>query len=97
MKSIMQRDLDRCFLCGRNGCSEPLEEHHVFFGRNRKLSEADGMKVMLCAHRCHRSGRESVHKCLRTDRFLKAEAQKVWEDTYGNRKDFIARYGKSYL
>ena len=37
MKSIMQEDRTYCFLCGRNGYGDPLEEHHAFGGhRNGK-------------------------------------------------------------
>ena len=98
MKSVMQSDNSRCYLCGRNGNSDPLEEHHIFFGAaNRTLSEKDGMKVMLCGNRCHRNGKEAAHRNRQTDLLLKQKAQTVWEARNGSREDFIRRYGRSYL
>lgn len=49
MRSIIQIDCTRCFLCGepehyKNGIYDRLEEHHVFFGTaNRSKSEKWGM------------------------------------------------------
>lgn len=43
-KSIMQEDRTICYFCGRNGSRDPLEEHHVFGGANRKLSEKRRIK-----------------------------------------------------
>lgn len=106
MQSIIQNDRTRCYLCGRNGNGDPLEEHHIFFGNpNRQHSEEDGLKVMLCGERCHRNGKWSAHRCDETNRRLKRKAQHVWELTRRldgmtpeeAREAFIARYGKSEL
>lgn len=97
IKSIIQKDRTRCFLCGRNGWSDPLEEHHCFGGPNRRLSEEDGLKVYLCGNRCHRNGPGAAHRNARTAEFLKAEAQMAWEALYGPREAFLRRYGKNYL
>lgn len=97
MKSIMQDDKTYCFICGRNGNGDPLEEHHAFGGPNRKLSEKDGLKVYLCGNRCHRNGEKAVHRCRETADYIHSEAQKVWEARYGTRKDFMSRYGRNYL
>lgn len=97
MKSIMQKDKTCCYLCGRNGTGDPLEEHHVFGGPNRTLSEKDGLKVYLCGNRCHRNGKSSAHKSAVTSEYLKAEAQTVWEAVYGSRQAFLSRYGKNHL
>ena len=43
----------RCFLCGRNDPSDPLERHHILGGANRKKSEKYGLVVYLCGNRCH--------------------------------------------
>lgn len=96
-KSILQPHRDYCFLCGKNGAGDRLEEHHIFGSANRKLSEADGLKVYLCGNECHRNGKQSAHRNADVARFLKMAAQEVWERTYGNREEFIKRYGKSYL
>lgn len=96
-KSIMQRDDGCCYLCGRNGNGDPLEWHHCLGGANRKLSEQDGLKVRICGNRCHRNGRGAAHRNAGTANFLKAEAQKAWESTYGTREEFMRRYGRNYL
>ena len=35
----------RCFLCGRNDPSDPLEKHHLLGGANRKKSEKYGKRL----------------------------------------------------
>ena len=62
MKSIMQSDTSRCYLCARNGNGDRLEKHHVFGGSNRKFSEEDGLTVFLCGDSCHRNGPFSAHR-----------------------------------
>ena len=47
MKSIIQPRKSRCFLCGRNGASDPLDLHHIYFGANRKWAEKFG--PCICA------------------------------------------------
>ena len=96
-ESIMQEDRSYCYLCGRNGNGDPLEEHHCLGGANRKLSEQDGLKVYLCGNRCHRNGPNAAHQNAGTANFLKAKAQSAWEATYGTREDFMGRYGRNYL
>lgn len=99
MKSIIQTSKE-CFLCGMtapSGFWDGLEEHHVFFGSNRKKSEKRGLKVWLCGETCHRNGKNAVHRNRETDLFIKRQAQEVYENTYGSRADFIKEFGKSYL
>lgn len=99
MKSIIQTSKE-CFLCGMttpSGFWDGLEEHHVFFGSNRKKSEKRGLKVWLCGETCHRNGKKAVHRNRETDLFIKRQAQEVYENTYGSRADFIKEFGKSYL
>lgn len=96
-KSIIQEDSSKCFLCGRNGSSDPLEKHHVFPGNpNRKHSEEDGLFVFICGDRCHRNGKLSAHQSAVTAELLKVEAQKAYEDRH-TREEFVQRYGKNYL
>ena len=99
MDSVIQREKE-CFLCGNtltygmNG----LEDHHVFFGHgNRSVSEKYGLKVWLCGHRCHRYGKNAAHQNRETDVYLKRVAQRVYEEKYGTREDFIRDFGRSYL
>lgn len=97
-KSIIQGNNQYCFLCGRNGNGDPLEEHHIFGGNpGRKLSEHDGLKVYLCGFRCHRNGKEAAHQSRKTREYLQMTGQKAWEETYGTREEFINRYGKNYI
>lgn len=97
MKSIMQEDRTSCYLCGRNGSSDRLEEHHVFGGSNRKFSEADGMKVYLCGDKCHRNGPFSAHRNKDTAAFLHRKGQTAWMQKYGSLEDFRKRYGRNYI
>mgnify|MGYP000265905790 CR=1 FL=1 len=76
----------RCFLCGRNDPSDPLERHHILGGANRKKSEKYGLVVYLCGNRCHRNGRGAVHKNgdqmrrLRRYGQLKAMEEQGWTE-----------------
>ena len=79
----------RCLICGR----EASDRHHLFSGTaNRRLSEEDGMVVMLC-RKCHRM----VHDDPNWNKATKAYGQRLWEEKYGTREEFIRRYGKSWL
>lgn len=95
MKSIIQTDRNTCYLCGRNSSFEPLDEHHVYAGANRKLSERYGLKVYLHHWTCHLNG---VHKDgVLADR-LKADVQQKAMEHYGwSKEQFIEIFGKSYV
>lgn len=96
-KSILQKDRDYCYQCGRNGNGDSLEKHHIFGGTaNRKKSEKYGLYVWLCGSRCHREGPAAVHKSRITDLNLKAEGQKAFEITH-TREEFLQEFGKSVL
>lgn len=100
-KSIIQTDRERCFLCGRNPHADyfGLEEHHVYEGEGRrKISERYGLKVYICGGRCHREGKDSVHKNAKVDRALKRVVQKRAMQYYGwTTEQFIEIIGKNYL
>lgn len=98
MKSIIQADRNRCYLCGRiRSAGNPLDEHHVYFGPNRTISERYGLKVYICAVTCHNFGPESVHMNAQRCRELQAEVQKTAMDYYGwTTRDFIGVIGKNY-
>ena len=38
-----------------------------------------------------------VHMDVGMDNALKMEAQRAWEERYGNRNDFMRVFGRSYL
>ena len=87
-KSIMQMDWDTCYLCGRN---------HVFGGANRKFSEKYGLKIHICGERCHRNGKDAVHKNKTVDMAIKAAGQKIFESECGSHDDFMRIFGKNYI
>lgn len=94
MKSIIC-DTKKCYVCNYE---RYVEEHHVLFGKNRKKSEEDGLKVYLCYE--HHRGTNGVHgkngKDL--DIYLKEIAEKRWIEYYGKTKEeFRERYGRNYL
>lgn len=79
-KSLLQNKESRiCYLCAREGDNNwkpVLEEHHIFGGPNRHLSEEYGLKVYICPE-CHRTSARAVHQdrreqptniCRRKDR-----------------------------
>lgn len=88
----------RCWLCGRNDPSDPLERHHIMGGAYRKKSEKYGLVVYLCGNMCHRNGRGAVHRNgdqmrrLRRYGQLKAMQEQGWTED-----DFRREFGKSYL
>lgn len=94
----MQTDREHCYLCGMNTNLEPLDEHHIFGGANRKLSEKYGLKVYIHHHNCHIFGKNSVHQNAEINNALKAKAQKIAMEHYGwTVEDFRKIFGKSYL
>lgn len=92
-KSIIQTEKE-CFLCGSQIW---LEEHHMFGGGNRKLSEKYGLKVYLC-HYCHNEPPNGVHFNAENSNYLKETGQKIAMEHYGWTKDeFRQIFGKNYL
>ena len=95
MKSIIQSNKDRCYICGRNSAFEPIDEHHVFAGANRRLSEKYGLKVYLHHFTCHLYG---VHKDGEMALKLKQDVQRKAMEHYDwTTKQFIDIFGKSYI
>lgn len=98
MKSIIQDNKNFCYLCGRNRNFEPIDEHHVFTGSNRGLSEKYGLKVYLHHYTCHIFGVNSVHQNREIADKLKREAQESAMQYYGwSERDFIKIFGRNYL
>lgn len=98
--SIMQRKDGVCYLCakldGDYRLHSYLEEHHAFPGNpGRAKSEAEGLKVYLCA-RHHRTGTEAVHKNREHMRLVQRDAQKVYEQTH-TREEWMKMIGRNYL
>lgn len=98
MKSILQDDESRCWLCGRPANGDPLDWHHVFGGAYRKKSEKYGLKVKLHHNVCHIFGDKAVHQCAERNREMQKKAQIVAMATYGWSEDEFRRmFGRSYL
>lgn len=95
----MKRNLERaCWLCGRNGCGDPLDKHHIFGGSNRKKSEKYGLYVYLCHHRCHENGPEAAHRNPETAQRLHEFGQRLaMEENGWTVADFRLEFGKNYI
>lgn len=93
-KSIMEpRGACECYNCGD---TRDLEEHHIFYGSNRKWSEHYGLKVKLCP-RCHRWLKTGVHGGNQELNLrLKQEGQTIFEERWSHDL-FMKSFGKSYL
>lgn len=93
-RSIMEpRYVFECYNCGD---TRNLEEHHVIFGKNKKLSEHYGLKVHLCPG-CHRYAKTGVHGGNEElDSMLKKEAQRIFEKKYGHKK-YMDVFDRNYL
>lgn len=87
-----------CWLCGRNGCVEPLDKHHIFGGGLREKSEALGAVVYLCHGSCHESGPEAAHRSRETaDKLHRWAQEKVMREQNWTTEDFIREFGRNYL
>lgn len=69
-----------CYLCKRHTYTH---EHHIFDGANRSRSEEYGLKVYLCVE-CHETGKEAVHTCARTRKYLEKIGQQEFERQVGS-------------
>jgi hypothetical protein len=95
MKSIIQSE-KKCYLTGR---TDNLHEHHVFFGKNRKLSEKYGLKIWLVGE-LHNLGDYGVHGKYGhdLDQKIKREVQIKAMEYYGwSVEDFIGIFGRNYI
>lgn len=87
-----------CWLCGRNGCCDPLDRHHVFGGALRRKSERYGLVVDLCHTECHIFGEQAVHQSRESMLALKKWGQrKAMEENGWSVSDFIREFGKNFL
>lgn len=98
MKKVKRELAHECWLCGRNGCGDPLDKHHIFGGANRKKSEQYGLWVYLCHGRCHENGPEAVHRNPETAQKLHEYGQRLAMDEQGwSVEDFRWEFGRNYL
>ena len=91
-------ELKECWLCGRNGSTDPLERHHIFGGSNRKHSEKYGLVVYLCGNECHRNGKYAAHNNQYIMELLHKYGQgKAMRENHWSIDDFRKIFGRSYL
>ena len=90
LKSIVQKEDDRCFICGRQF---GLAEHHALHGvANRKLADKYHLVVKLC-ERCH----YVLHnQDKELDRYVERAAQQAFEEKYSH-DEFMRIFKKNYL
>ena len=92
-KSIFEGDSeDRCYICGAYGHTD---EHHVFGGSCRKISDRYGLVVHLCRS-CHSLIHDSANGA-KTKQYLHQRGQIIYEERFGSRQDFIREFIRSYL
>lgn len=97
-KKKMDENRRCCWLCGRNGNGDALEEHHIFGGPNRGKSEKYNLVVYLCGNRCHREGPQAAHRNSRTQEKLHIAGQlKAMQEQGWTEEEFRKVFGKSYL
>jgi hypothetical protein len=98
MKSILQKDKTKCFICKQNPCGDPLDKHHCFFGALRDKSERYGLTVYIHHNKCHIFGENAVHRNAEVNHHLQAYAQKKAMEHYvWDTERFIKEFYKNYL
>lgn len=99
MPSIMHQEPGTCYLCVRlhndYRCWTMREDHHVYDGPNRRMSEENGFKVKLCIPH-HRTGPEAAHVNSKSMRLIQEDVQREYEKTH-TRKQFLDLIGRNYL
>ena len=97
--SIIRQEPGTCYLCIKlhndYRCWTMREEHHVFDGPNRKISEENGFKVKLCIGH-HRTSPEAVHTKKENMLLIQQDVQREYEKTH-TRQQFMSLIGRNYL
>lgn len=89
---IQLQSKKECYVTGR---TDGLQEHHIFYGKNRKWSDKYGLTVWLNID--YHTGQYGVHKGnTKLDAKLKHLAQRKFEAEY-SRELFVQIFGRSYL
>ena len=88
MKSILQIETDKCYLCRQK---KKLDMHHIMNGPMRAKSEEWGGYVYLCRD-CHRK----THDTPKMARELKQIYQETFEILYG-KELWMDTFKKNYL
>lgn len=91
MKSILSEE-KRCYVCGS---TVNIENHHIFFGPLRPVSDRRGFKAFLCGFH-HRDTKHGVHGNRELDLRLKRECQRKYEEKH-TREEWMKIIGRNYL
>lgn len=81
-----------CFECGT---TYRMQEHHLFGGPCRKLSDREGLTIDLCVND-HLFDKRSIHNDPMLMKKWHQIGQKVYEEAYG-KGSFIEVFRKNYL
>ena len=94
--SILQDDMEHCFLCGR--CDRKLDRHEIFPGTAyREKSKRYGLWVLLCNQPCH-EGKDGAQYNRGIRERLSAYAQRLAMEEYGwTVEEFRAEFGKNWI
>lgn len=94
LTSVFTDDMDHCFFTG----SPFVERHHIFGSSNRKKSEKRGF-ILPLRYDLHPNGGSfnPTPENNKIDLKIKQMSQEYYESHYGDRKEFIDEFGKSYL
>ena len=99
--SILQPDEKYCYMTfkryGVKVC-EGLQCHHIYFGRNRKVSDENGFWVWLRPY-WHTDSNIAVHGTdgAALDMELKRDCQRSYEAAGNSRESFTRLIGRNYL
>lgn len=98
-KSILHEKDGTCYLCMKlkhdYRIHPVIQEHHIYGGPLRNISEAEGFKAYLCLSH-HVDGPEAVHNNQENRKLLQKDCQEVYERTH-SRQEFRKLTGRSYI
>ena len=94
--SLYNTRSDGCWLCGNPN----VEEHHILPSSRRPISDREGLTIFLC--HLHHQGPMGVHQDKGFDKWLRADAQRRWEEREGitddpDHNEFRSVFYVSYL
>ena len=92
--SLLQKDLSKCFVCGRS--DRKLDRHEIWGGGYRQKSKATGMWVMLCHEDCH-EGKHGVHQDPKKTFELRQLGQLALMKNGWTVEDVRREFGRNYL
>jgi len=87
--SILTEDLDECYI---TGSKDNVHIHHIFGAANKKNSEKYGFIIPLRAD-WHNMSDYGVHFNKELNLKLKRKCEDYWLKHYGNKEDFIQKFG----